>query len=149
LSKAAVLRPGRVPVIGRFSLSGGQPDAPDKPDTVRGLGLQFSPPDGEQWRTAMINLPVFPVRTPEAFYEMLVASTPDPGTGVPDPAQMKAFLARHPEAGRAREVIGGRPVSSGFGNSTFHGLNAFRFTNAAGDATPVRWLLTPEQPFEA
>src|SRR5882757_9730184 len=29
LSKAAVFQPGRVPVIGRFSLGGGQPDAPD------------------------------------------------------------------------------------------------------------------------
>jgi len=29
LSKAAVFQPGRVPVLGRFSLGGGQPDAPD------------------------------------------------------------------------------------------------------------------------
>src|SRR5271166_1706532 len=78
LSKAAVFQPGRVPVIGRFSLSGGHPDAADMPDTVRGLGLQFSLPDGELWRTAMINLPVFPFRTPKAFYEQMLASKPDP-----------------------------------------------------------------------
>ena len=34
--KAAVFSAGTVPVIGRFSLSGGLPDQPDKPDTVRG-----------------------------------------------------------------------------------------------------------------
>src|ERR1043166_533084 len=73
-SEAVVFRPGRVPVIGRFSLSGGRPDVADAPDEVRGLGLQFSLPNGEMWRTAMINLPVFPFRTPEAFYENLVAS---------------------------------------------------------------------------
>src|SRR3977135_1940242 len=67
LSKASVFRPGRVPVIGRVSLGGGQPYAADTPAAVRGLGLQFSLPDGELWRTAMINLPVFPVRTPDAF----------------------------------------------------------------------------------
>src|SRR6202051_1849272 len=61
LSKAAVFQPGRVPVIGRFSLGGGQPYQADTPNTVRGLGLQFSLPDGELWRTAMISLPVFPV----------------------------------------------------------------------------------------
>src|SRR6516162_2618411 len=149
LSKAAVFRPGRVPVIGRFSLGGGQPDVADKPDTVRGLGLEFSPADGELWRTAMINLPVFPFRTPDAFYEQLLASKPDPGTGKPDPAKMQAFLARHPETAEALRVITGQPVSSGFENSTFHGLNAFRFVNAAGDSVPVRGLLTPEQPFEA
>src|SRR5258708_5702473 len=39
LSKAAVFRSGRVPVIGRFSFGGGQPYAADTPDTVHGLGL--------------------------------------------------------------------------------------------------------------
>jgi catalase len=149
LSKASVFRPGRVPVLGRFSLGGGQPAAADTPGAVRGLGLQFSLPDGEVWRTAMINLPVFPFRTPEAFFEQLIASKPDPKTGKPDPEKMKAFLARHPETAQALTVIKGQPVSSGFENSTFHSLNAFRFINAASDSTPVRWLLTPEQPFAA
>jgi catalase len=149
LSKASVFRPGRVPVIGRFSLGGGQPYAADSPEAVRGLGLQFSPPDGEVWRTAMINLPVFPFRTPEAFYEQMLASKPDPATGKPDPAKMKGFLEGHPETAEALKVIKGQPVSSGFENSTFHGLNAFRFINAAGDSVPVRWVLTPEQPFKA
>ena len=148
-SEAVVFRPGRVPVIGRFSLSGGQPYVADAPDEVRGLGLQFSLPDGEVWRTAMINLPVFPFRTPEAFYEQLVASKPDPRTGKPDPAGMKAFLERHPETVEAMTVIKSQPVSSGFDNTTFHGLNAFRFINSSGGSVPVRWLMTPMQPFEA
>jgi catalase len=149
LSKALVFREGRVPVIGRFSLGGGQPYAADAPETVRGLGLQFSLPDGELWRTAMINFPVFPFRTPEAFYDQMIASKPDPETGKPDPAKMQAFLARHPETVEALKVIKGQPVASGFDNSTFHGLNAFRFINAEGNSIPVRWVLTPMQPFEA
>ena len=149
LSTAVVFPPGRVPVIGRFSLGGGHPDVADMPDTVRGLGLQFSLPNGELWRTAMINLPVFPVSTPEAFYEQLLLSKPDPETGKPDPAKMKAFLERHPETAQALTVIKGQPVSSGFENSTFHGLNAFRFTDSTGKSTSVRWVATPEQPFEA
>jgi catalase len=149
LSKATVFRPGRVPVIGRFSLSGGQPFAADMPDTVRGLGLEFALPDGELWRTAMVNLPVFPFRTPEVFYERLLASAPDPKTDKPDPANLTVFLARHPETVQALAVIKTQPFSSGFENSTFQGLNAFRFINAAGDSIPVRWLITPELPFEA
>jgi catalase len=47
------------------------------------------------------------------------------------------------------KVLKGRVVSSGFGNSTFQSLNAFRLINAAGDTVPVRWLMSPEQPFEA
>ena len=145
LSKAAVFQAGRVQVLGRFSLGGGQPHAPDTASAVRGLGLQFSLPDGELWRTAMIHLPVFPFRTPEAFYENLFASRPDAGTGKPDPVKMKAFLARHPETAEALKVIKSQPASSGFGDSTLHGLNAFRFINAAGESTPVRWILTPAE----
>src|SRR5882757_213972 len=69
LSRAVVFRPGRVPLIGRFSLGGGQPYAADTPNAVRGLGLEFSLANGELWRTAMVNLPVFPFRTAEAFFE--------------------------------------------------------------------------------
>jgi catalase len=149
LSKASVFRPGRVPVIGRFSLGGGQPYMADKPDVVRGLGLQFALPDGEFWRTAMINLPVFPFSTPEGFYDQMLASKPDPETGKPDPEKMQAFLARHPETVRVMTFLKGWQPSSGFGNSEFHGLNAFRFTNVAGDSTAVRWLMRPAQSFEA
>jgi len=149
LSRALVFRRRQVPVLGRFSLGGGQPKVADTPDAVRGLGLQFSLPEGELWRTAMINLPLFPFRTPEAFYEQLLASKPDPKTGKPDPANMQAFLAHHPETAQALTRLRDMPIASGFDNTTFHGLNAFRFIDAAGDSTPVRWILAPAQPFEA
>jgi catalase len=149
LSKAVVFESGRAPVIGRFSLNGGNPSIVDRPDAVRGLGLQFSPSNGEVWRTAMVNVPVFPVRTPEAFYENILATKPDPATGKPDPARVKEFLERHPETAAALKIITSQPPSSGFANTTFHGLHAFRVTNAAGASVPVRWILTPPQPFEA
>jgi catalase len=149
LSKAAVFKPGRVPVIGRFSLDGGQPYQPDRPDTRRGLGLQFSPANGELWRTALISFPLFPVSTPEIFYERMLAFKQDPATGKPDPAKVKAFEERHPETVEVLKKIAAEPRSSGFGNTTFHGLNAFLFTNAADKATPVRWIVKPMQPFEA
>jgi catalase len=149
LSKAVVFKPGRMPVLGRFALAGGQPYAADSPHAVRSMAILFELPDGEQWRTGMNNIPVFVVNTPEGFYEQLVASRPDPGTGKPDPAQMKAFLGRHPETVRAVEVIKSHPVSSGFDNSTYNSLDAFRFVNAAGTSIAVRWSMVPVQPFEA
>jgi catalase len=145
LSRATVFQPGRVSVLGRFSLGGGQPYAPDEAGSVRGLGLQFTLTDGELWRTAMINLPVFPFRTPEAFYENLVLSKPDPATGKPHQDKLKEFRDRHPETVRALQEITSKPPSSGFGNSTFRSLNTFLFTNSAGETVPVRWVLEPEQ----
>src|SRR5271156_3786064 len=149
LSKAVVFQSGRVPVIGRFSLGNGDPHSTDALNTVRGLGLQFSLPDGEQWRTAMIDLPVFPLKDPQAFYDNLVASQPDPNTHRPDPAKGAAFLASHPETARALAIIKSHAPSSGFDNTDYNGLNAFRFVNADGASTYVRWTLAPVQPYEA
>jgi catalase len=149
LSKALVFEPGRVPVVGRFALAGGQPYQADSPRTVRSMALLFELPNGEQWRTGMNSIPVFAVNTPEGFYEQLEASRPDPATGRPDPARMKNFLARHPETVRAIEAINAQAASSGFDNSTYNSLDAFRFVNAAGVSTAVRWSMTPVQPFEA
>jgi catalase len=148
LSKAAVFRSGRVRVIGRFALAGGQPYAADGPLAVRSMALLFTLPDGEEWRTGMNNIPVFPVRTAQAFQDQLLASATDPATGKPDPDIMKAFIARYPETAKAMSLIGDRPVSSGFDNSTYNSLNAFRFSNASGAVVPVRWSMAPVQPFE-
>jgi catalase len=149
LSKAGVFESGRVPVIGRFSMGGGNPYSTDRPDTVRGLGLQFSMPNGEVWRTSMINLPVFLFNTPEAFLELLTANVPDPESGKPNPARVKEFFERHPESVAALKIIKSQPPSSGLANSTYRALHAFRLTNAAGVSTPVRWILVPLQPAEA
>ena len=147
LSRASVFEPGRVAAIGRFSLAGGQPYAADGPAAVRGFGLRFEPRHGEEWRTAMIDLPVFAVRTPEGFYDQLLASKIDPATGKPDPAKMTAFLAEHPETVRAMTIIKAKPFSSGFADATYNGLNAFRFANGAGVSTPVRWSMVPVDAF--
>jgi catalase len=144
ICRAAVFQPGTVPLVGRFSLGGGLPDQADKPDTVRGLGLLFQGPNGQQWRTAMINLPVFTDSTPQGFYERLLASKPLPETGKPDPQKMAAFLDRHPETAAAMKIIKQSPPSAGFADSTFHGLNAFWFTNGAGATVPVRWSVVPQ-----
>lgn len=149
LSKAAIFAPGKVPVVGRIAYAGGMPYIPDAPDTVRSLALRFLPPGAEEWRTAMINIPVFPVATPQAFYDQMIAVLPDPGTGKPDPSKMQAFVAAHPDFLTAVGLIKQRPISSGFADTTFNSINTFLFTNAAGASTPVRWSFVPLQPFVA
>jgi len=146
LSHAEVFAAGTSAVTGRFSLAGGMPFQPDKPGAVRALALQIRDRQGADWRTAMINLPVFPARTPRVFYELLLATAPDPATGKPDPALVHAFVAAHPESGAALGLIGHRTVSSGLQDATYNGLDAFRLVDANGHATPVRWSFEPEQP---
>lgn len=143
LSRAAVFRSGRTPLVGRFSLPGGNPTVSDSVSASRGLGLAFGYPGAEQWRTAMLNSPVFPDNSPQGFYDRLLASKPAADTGKPDPQAMSRFLAAHPETARAMATISRQPPTSGFGDSAYHGLNAFFFTSATGIYTPVRWSLAP------
>lgn len=149
LSKAVVFRKGRVPVIGRFALAGGQPFAADAGKTVRSMALLFQLPNGEEWRTGINNIPVFPVKDAKAFRDLLVASAPDAATGAPDPAKMKVFLEKNPEAAKAMGLIGARAISAGFADSTYNSLNAFLFENAKGEVVPVRWSMVPVQEFVA
>lgn len=149
LSKAAVFKPGRIPIVGRFAISGDMAFQADKPATVRSMALRFMLPGAEEWRTGMNNVPVFVANSAQGFLDEVLASVPDPITGKPDPAKMKLFMADHPESVRAIAVIMKSPLSSGFADATFNSLNAFRMINAAGKSIPVRWATVPMQPFKS
>lgn len=145
-SRAGVFARGRTPVIGRFALAGGMPRGPDTPGSVRSLALNFALADGEAWRTGMIDIPVFPVKDPQAFAQQLLATRPVAATGKPDPAAMKAFLGAHPETVRALGLIKAQPFSSGFADTRYNALNAFWLVDGAGRRTAVRWSLVPVDP---
>jgi catalase len=145
LSKATVFRSGRTPVVGRFSLAGGNPHAADTQPAARGLGLAFGFPGEQQWRMATLNLPVFLDNSPQGFYDRLIASAVVPGTGKPDPTAMARFLAAHPETARALDIVKQHPPTPGFADSIYRGLNAFYFVDESNARVPVRWSLTPLQ----
>ncbi|MGO4328166.1 catalase family peroxidase [Cupriavidus sp. 2TAF22] len=147
LSQARLLARGRVPVVGRIAFAGGMPFVADGPSLVRSLALQFKPDGGQEWRTAMVDIPVFPFSTVQAFYDQMMASIPDPKTGKPDPEKAKAFAAAHPDFVAAVGIVGHRAVSSGFSNSTYNALDTFLFVDRAGIPVPVRWSAEPVQPF--
>src|SRR6202007_970941 len=65
LSKEPVFLRGEYPIAGRFNLASPDLTAADATVRVRGMGLQITTPDGQMWRTAMIDAPFFPVATPQ------------------------------------------------------------------------------------
>jgi catalase len=138
LSKAQVFATGQYPVIGRFNFSTVDPNASDATSRVRGLGLQISTPDGGVWRSAMIDAPVFPVATPEAFYALLQAL----GSKAPD--AMKSFAGAHPEIANFGAWAGSAPWLGSYAEEQYNGLNAFLFIDQSGAKHPVRWSLKPE-----
>jgi catalase len=91
LSRAGIFARGQYPALGRFNVGTADPDAADATVRVRGMGLRILPPDGQEWRAALIDPPFFPVSTPRAFYGLLLASASK------DPKAMEAFTAANPE----------------------------------------------------
>ncbi|WP_114238429.1 catalase family peroxidase [Dyella sp. C9] len=143
-SSAQVFASGRTPVVGRFALPTSNPHAPDSSVPIRSMALRFALANGQQWRTGMNDMPVFPVSTPEAFYELLKAQQPDPATGKPDPAKLGAFFGSHPESGPFLAWVKTAKPSASYATETYESLNAFVFVGADGVRHPVRWRMVTE-----
>src|SRR6201996_9464983 len=125
------------PVVGRFNLATADANAADAMVRVRGIGIRITTPDGQQWRSAMIDAPIFPASTPQAFYQLLTAS------GSKDPDAMKKFIAANPGfltfAGWAKSA----PWTASYAEERYNSLNSFLFVDSAGASHPIRWSLIP------
>jgi catalase len=137
LSRAQVFTTGQYPALGRFNLGTPDPNAPDSTVRVRGLGLQISTPDGQVWRTGMINPPFFPVSTPQAFYDLLLAGASK------DPDAMKNFAGAHPEIVPFGAWAKSAPWTASYAEERYNGLNTFIFTDGSGADHAVRWSILP------
>ncbi len=148
LSRAGLFAPGETPVIGRFAIAGGNPNAPDYAVPVRSMALAFYQKDGQQWRTGMNAMPIFPVNSVEGFYDLQIATLPDAKTGKPDPAKIQAFVQKHPEIkpffGWAQQSV----PSSSWASDRFNSLNAFNFVDLAGKSHVVRWSMVPHTEYQ-
>ena len=133
-----------IPVIGRFSLAGGSLKIPDTARNPRGMALEFELPQRKVQHFTMLNVPVFGAATPQSFYDGVVANTPDPATGKPDPEKQAAFKASHPDAQALGEYLAkNNPVTS-YANSDFYSIHTFKFINKADKTTLVKWRFVPQ-----
>ena len=145
LSSASVFKGNKIPVIARFSVGGTNPKVGDKGKSVRGLALQFSMPNGELWLSANISAPMYFVSTPEQFVTFLEVRTPDPATGKPDPAKLKAFNEANPETTLQGAYLAKAPVPASYGSVSYFSTNAFEVINAKKQSQFVRWQFVPEK----
>ncbi|MEB0113673.1 catalase family peroxidase [Variovorax sp. RTB1] len=137
LSKAQVLSPGSFPVTGRFNLAVADPNTEDATSRVRGLSLRIQSPDGQEWRSAMIDAPFFPVASPQAFYDLQLAQQ----SKAPD--AMKNFVGTHPELAVFGKWAGSAPFTGSYAEEAYNSLNSFIFTNAQGQDQAIRWSFIP------
>jgi catalase len=138
LSSAYVFTRGQYPALGRFNLGTPSPDAADATVRVRGMGLRIATPNGQEWRTAMINPPFFAVSTPQAFRAMLLAEASK------DPNAMKAFTAANPEFASFAAWARSAPWTASYAEQRYNSLDSFIFTDDFGVKHAARWSLIPE-----
>ena len=137
LSTAPMLAAGEFPVLGRFNLGTPNPDAPDATVRVRGLGLMITAPDGQQWRAAMIDPPFFPVANPQAFYDLLEASSSKDANAMPE------FAKAHPEIANFGAWAKSAPWTGSYAEEPYNSLDSFIFTDKSGADHAVRWSFVP------
>ena len=133
-----------VPVVARFSLSGGNRKAPDVAKSGRGMALQFQLPKGQLHHITMLNTPMFGAANPQTFLDLMQAMQPDPATGKPDPEKMKAFKASHPDNKAQADFLAGNNPPASYASSSFWGIHTFKFVDKKGKATLVRWQFVPQ-----
>ncbi|GGW61645.1 catalase-related peroxidase [Alishewanella tabrizica] len=133
-SSATVFQTGRHPFIGRFSVAGNNPTAPDVKAPVRSLALTLLPDSAAQWRTAMNTPPVLPVGTPEKFYQQLQAIKNN---------TIAEFFAAHPESAAFLQWRASYQPTQSYATEQYHSINAFYLINNAGQQQAVRWAAVP------
>jgi len=146
LSSARVFSQQEVPVIGRFSIGGGNPYGADNTARVRSMALRLRTDDGQEWRMALNNFPFFAVATAEGFHAQTLAVRPDPETGKPDPARQAALLEQHPEIRAFRAWAASAPWPDSWANTAYNSVNAFLLQSSDGRKQPVRWTMRPHTP---
>jgi catalase len=142
-SRSALFSGKPVPVVARFSLGGGNPKASDAGKSPRGMALEFRMPGGGLQHMTMLNVPIFGASVPRTFFDQMQALQPDPKTGKPDPEKLKAFAASHPDSRALGQFMASHNPPPSYANSAYFGIHTFKFANAKGETSPVRWHFVP------
>jgi catalase len=143
LSSAAHLQSAAVPITVRFSNGGGLPDMPDDHPSyrTRGMAIKFQLPAGGNTDIVAISTNGFPVSNGEDFLALLKAIAGS-GPNAPKPTPIETFLGSHPAAAKA--VATPQPIPASYATQPYFGVNAFKFTNAAGVTKFGRYRIVPE-----
>ncbi len=131
------------PMTGRFSMAGGNPNAPENSRSPRGFAAQIKLNNGELQHFALLSTPVFGAKDPDSFLGLLQATIPDATTGKPDPAKITAYRKAHPDTQPQADFLAKTAPPASYGSTPYFGLHSFYLKNASGQQQAVRWQITP------
>ncbi|MFG1360988.1 catalase [Xanthobacter pseudotagetidis] len=132
-------------VFVRFSTVVGGGHSPETTRDPRGFATKFYTPEGN-WDLVGNNHPVFFIRDPIKFPDLIHASRPDPVTNRFDPNRRFDWVSNTPEALLVTLMTSSmRGVPKGYRFMNGFGVHTFKLINAEGVATLVRFSWISQQ----
>jgi len=135
LTRAVHFQPGAVvPATARFSSSAADPEAPLSP--VAAMATKFYLDDGTVTDLIALNLPFFPLATPDEYLGVFAARA--------DPSTRAAFAAANPKIVANIKDVLALPAPKSLAETAYNAIHAFWFENAAGERRAGRYHWVPE-----
>lgn len=133
-------RAGKVtPVFVRFSVVTHSKASPETLRDPRGFATKFYTDQGN-WNLVCNNLPVFFVRDPLKFPDIVHAFKPSPVTNVQDPNRIFDLLSHYPESTfMITLVFSDLGIPASYRMMDGHSVNAYKFVNAKGKACYIKF----------
>jgi catalase len=139
----------RTPVFVRFSTVAGNQGSPDLARDVRGFAVKLYTREGN-WDIVGNNMPVFFIQDPIKFPDLIHAAKQEPDRGFPQAATAHDnfwdFASLMPESTHMLMwAMSDRAIPRSFRFMEGFGVHTFRFVNAAGRSTFVKFHWKPKQ----
>ncbi len=135
----------KTPVFVRFSTVVGGGHSPETTRDPRGFATKFYTDEGN-WDLVGNNHPVFFIRDPIKFPDLIHSSRPSPVTNRFDPNRRFDFVSNSPESLLVTLITSSyRGVPKGYRFLDGFGVHAFKLVNDAGEAVLVRFTWTSKQ----
>jgi catalase len=138
----------RVDVFVRFSTVAGGAGSADTPRDVRGFAVKFYTKDGN-WDLVGNNIPVFFIQDAIKFPDLIHAAKMEADRGYPQAATAHDtfwdFISLMPESTHmAMWIMSDRTLPRSFATMEGFGIHTFRFINAKGKSTFVKFHWKPK-----
>lgn len=131
------------PIVGRFSVGGGNPSVPDTAKTVlRGFSIKILS-DDHPTHLLFENAPVHFAKTLDQMLGFLRARAPGPD-GKPNQDAIASFAKANPETTRQSAFVAGRPLPGSYAGIVYWGVHTFTGLNVAGKEVPFKFKVVPE-----
>ena len=134
----------RTPVLVRFSTVGGEKGSADADRDPRGFAIKFYTDEGN-YDLVGNNTPVFFIRDPFKFPDMVHTHTRNPGSNLKDHNAFWDFFSRTPESTHMVTILfSDRGTPRSYRHMHGFGSHTFKWVNAAGEAVWVKYHFKTE-----